>query len=267
MAPAASRVRPRAPTDISFVPDLIHAPSGGATSRRAPHHHGGRASLALTSLAAVAATLSTVGCGTGERSAPAPPRDTVVVVANPPRPPQSALDTSYRLRPGYVVDSVRPIAEELDAFQAGLPRPAALFGGAASREALVRRFLGALAHRDTTALAGMALTRAEFAWLVYPSSPFTRPPYRQSPGLVWVQLGQAGRPGLRRLAERLGGQPLAYIGHTCDPRPDREGENRLWRQCRVAYVRARRDTVRARLFGVIVERRGRFKFANFANDF
>jgi hypothetical protein len=194
--------------------------------------------------------------------------DTVVVVAAPrPDPAPVAGDTAYRRRAGYVVDSVRPLEEELRRFRAGLPRPATLGGGAASREALVRRFLDALARRDSAALARMALTRAEFAWLVYPSSPLMRPPYRQPPGLVWLQLEAGGRPGLRRLLDRFGGRAPAYAGHACDAAPAVEGENRLWRGCRVTLVPAPGDTIRARLFGVVVERRGRFKFANFASDF
>jgi hypothetical protein len=45
-----------------------------------------------------------------------------------------------------------------------------------------------------------------------------------------------------------------------------EGENRLWRNCRVRRVRAAGDTASGRLFGVILERHGRFKFASYGND-
>lgn len=196
----------------------------------------------------------------------APPADTVVVTRLP-APDTAPGDTSYRLRPGYVVDSLRPIEEELRRFRGGLAPVRAFEGGAPSVAELVDRVVRGVARRDTAALRALALTRAEFAWLVYPDSRYTRPPYRQAPGLVWLQLERAGGTGLRRLLDRLGGQTLRPAGHRCDGAPEVEGGVRLWRGCRVALVRAPGDTTRARLFGVVVERDGRFKIANYANDF
>jgi hypothetical protein len=149
-------------------------------------------------------------------------------------------------------------------FSAGLERPDAFSGGAPSREALVRRFVSALAAGDTVALRGLLLTRAEFAHLVYPSSPFVRAPYRQAPQVTWLLLTSAGDKGLRRLGARLAGEPVAYRRHHCgEPVP--EGANRLWRGCTVT-IALRGNEATARLFGVIVERTGRFKFASFEND-
>jgi hypothetical protein len=177
-----------------------------------------------------------------------------------------AADTSYRQRPGYVVDSILPVEEELRRFRDGLgPVPAAFEGGATSRQELVRRFFRALAAADTVALERMRLTRAEFAWLVYPSSPYTHPPYRQSPAFVWMQLDHESGIGLRRLLGRA--REYRYLSHRCAPEPEIEGRNRLWRQCRARAVRAPGDTVDTRLFGVVVERDGRFKFASYESDF
>ena len=167
-----------------------------------------------------------------------------------------------------VVDSLRTLEEDLRRLRADIPRaPRALSGGATTREALVREFVGALSRSDSAALAHMALTRAEYAYLVYPSSPYTRPPYKQSPEIAWLLLRAEHDKGLVRLLRRVGGQPVEYLGHRCDPTPVREGDNRLWRRCRVR-VRIGDDTARdRRLFGVIVERGGRFKVASFATDF
>jgi hypothetical protein len=177
-----------------------------------------------------------------------------------------AADASHRARPGYVVDSILPVEEELRRFRAGLSeRPAVLSGGAPSREALVRRFLHALAGADTSALRAMLLSRAEFAYLVYPTSPYSRAPYHQPPGLVWMGLQRSTAQGAPRLLERARG--YRYLGHACDPQPEREGENRLWRHCRVRVEREPGDTTRMMLFGVIVERDERFKFASYETDF
>ena len=167
-----------------------------------------------------------------------------------------------------VVDSVRSADEALRRFRAGIAvAPKRLVGGASSKSALIGGFVAALAASDTAALARMALTRGEFAYLTYPSSPYTRPPYRQSPEIVWLLLGTEHDKGLTRLLRRLGGQKLGYLGHRCDVKPLREGRNRIWRGC-VSRVRlATGDTLEARLFGAIVERDGQFKFASYATDF
>jgi hypothetical protein len=179
----------------------------------------------------------------------------------------AAPDTAYRSAPGYVIDSILPIEEELRRFRAGLPAVDAFRGGAPTRGALVERFADALARSDTAALRGLALTRAEFAWFVYPESRYTRPPYRQPPGLVWMQLAETGEAGFRRLLARAAGGQLRVAGDDgCADAPAVEGATRLWRHCRVRVVRDGGDTTSAQLFGVIVERGGRFKLASYAND-
>lgn len=186
----------------------------------------------------------------------------------PPRaaPSSLAADTSPRARPGYVIDSVLPVKEELRRFRVAIERvPTSLEGGASSRETLVRHFFSAVARADSAELRNMLLSRAEFAYLVYPESPYTHPPYRQPPDLVWMQLATTGSTGARRLLARA--RDFRYLSHRCDPTPEREGKNTLWRQCLARVVRSEGDTVDMRLFGVIVERDERFKFASYETDF
>ena len=202
----------------------------------------------ITALAAMAA------CGTADRADTAARRATGDSPAVAPRA-------------GYVVDSVLPVEEELRRFRADLPSaPTVLAGGAGSRDALGRAFAGALARADSAALRRMALTRAEFAYLVYPGSAYTRPPYRQPPWLVWRDLEENGGKGLRRLLDRRGGRALAYAGVRCPQAPEAAGASRLWRRCLLRTVRAPGDTLSQRLFGVIIEHRGRFKFASYGNE-
>jgi hypothetical protein len=167
-----------------------------------------------------------------------------------------------------IVDSARSVDEDRRRFTSDIPvAPRKLVGGAATAKALVRRFVEALARADTSALVGMAVTRAEFAYLIYPSSPYTRPPYRQSPEITWLLLRAEHQKGLTRLLRRLGGRAGTYSGHQCDPNPVREGRNRTWRGCRVRIRLATGEPFEGRLFGAIVEREGRFKFASYATDF
>jgi hypothetical protein len=167
---------------------------------------------------------------------------------------------------GGVVDSAIPIAEALRRFRVAAPEVRALAGGARSREALVARFVASLEAGDTTALRAMELTKSEFAWLVYPSSIYTRPPYEQQPGIVWMLSRSAGERGYRRLVERYAGRRLGYQDYACDESPVVQGTNTTWRDCRMHYRRDVGDVVRGRLFGAIVERGGVFKFVNYSND-
>lgn len=178
-------------------------------------------------------------------------------------------DSINRTLPGYVVDSIRPIEEELRRFRAavGGDSATALAGGATSRAALVRQFIGALAEADTIKLRRMMVTPREFSDLIYPESPYTRPPYRQAPGLVWSQIEASGSTGLTRMLRRLGGQPLTYVAHECDGEPEAYGSTKIWKGCTVRMRSGSGEVAAGRLFGSIVERDGHFKFVNYANDF
>lgn len=162
------------------------------------------------------------------------------------------------------VDSAIPIDEALRRFREGLPKPEALRGGFASREKLVRGFVLALEAQDTAALRRMVLKPDEFAWLYYPSSPLSRPPYELRPALMWFQLQGESERGASRLFTERAGHPLGYVGHTCPPLRV-EGKNRLHPGCELRRVTATRDTVAERLFGLIVERDGWYKFVSYAN--
>lgn len=176
-----------------------------------------------------------------------------------PSPPDSAATISY-------VDSIFPIEEELRRFRATVTEaPDALEGGASSRDALVHSFVGALERQDTAALGAMVLSRGEFAYLYYPSTPYVRPPYETSPALLWFMSQERGQKGIVRALRRYGGRPLGYVGHRCDPEPRREGENLLWGGCALRLAPAPGDTAELRLFGSIMERDGHFKFVSYAN--
>ena len=178
-------------------------------------------------------------------------------------------DSINRASPGYIIDSIRPVEEELEQFRQAIGgSDVTRFANASpSRNALVQRFMSALSRGDTAELRRMALQRREFADLVYPESPYTHPPYRQSPGLVWYQIENGSSSGFTRLLRRLGGQPLHYIDNRCDSKPDRQGRNQIWSNCRVRLVSENGDTTSHRLFGSIIERDRLFKIVSYANEF
>lgn len=174
-----------------------------------------------------------------------------------------SVSTSLGSTAGHV-DSAIPIDEALRRFRMNLPEPEGFRGGYVSREKLVRGFVRALEVRDTAALRRMALTSDEFAWLYYPSSPLSRTPYELAPALMWFQLqGESERGASRLLGERAG-RPLRYIRHTCGPART-EGENRIHSHCELRHLSSAGDTLTERLFGLIVERDGSYKFVSYAN--
>ncbi len=176
-------------------------------------------------------------------------------------------DSINRAQPGYIVDSILPIAEEMRRFRnaVGGEPVTALRGGSDSRDGLVARFAEAIAAGDSTALRRLAVTPREFIDLVYPESPYTRPPYRQSPGLLWRQMQLPSGSGLRRLLERHGGRPFHVESLRCPSPPETQGNNRLHAGCTVRFASGADAAREGRLFGTILERQGHFKLVSFTN--
>lgn len=150
-------------------------------------------------------------------------------------------------------------------FRAGLAEPKSLSGAAPSRDALVARFVRALETRDTAALVAMHLTRAEFAWLYYPTDPRSRPPYSLPPDLMWFVDHGNSEKGIERLLRDRAGAELGILDYQCDSVTSRQGENTLIGSCVVRRLTAHRDTITERLFGGIIERGGHYKFVSYAN--
>jgi hypothetical protein len=163
-----------------------------------------------------------------------------------------------------VVDSAVPIEVALERFRRDLPRPTGLSGGAVSREQLVRRFIAALEASDTAALRDMVVQKGEFAWLYYPTTVFSRRPYELPPDLLWFQMRGQTEKGASLLLSERAGAPLGYVGHDCALQRQ-EGSNTIHGHCVIRRVSTAGDTLRDRLFGLILERGGTYKFVSYAN--
>lgn len=174
-------------------------------------------------------------------------------------------DSILRASPGYVVDSARSPEDDLRRFRSGLPEVRELYGPS-SRDELLSAFDRAVTTADDAALGALTISRAEFAWLVYPSSPYTRPPTVQPAGLVWRLIASSGDVGRRRLLERLG-TSYAPLAHHCPLAPEVQGDNRIWNGCTVTHRLPDGRTVTQRLHGPIIQRHGHFRFVSLANDF
>ncbi len=166
-----------------------------------------------------------------------------------------------------VVDSALPIDTLLHRFRATLAdTPTTLVGGASSPEALTRTLLRALETQDTATVQRLVLSASEFAWLHYPHTRFTRPPYEMGPELLWLQLGMASEKGAVRLIRRYGGVPLRFEALACPDSATIEGPNRIWTGCRVRFAASDSTARELGLFGSLLQRDGRYKFVSYANE-
>jgi hypothetical protein len=174
-------------------------------------------------------------------------------------------DVQAKSPPRRVIDSIIPREDALQRFRADLAPVDALEGGRGSRDSLVAAYVEALGARDTAALAAMAISRAEFGYLYYPTTPRSRPPYNLAPELMWFLLDQGSDGGLRKALQVYGGQDLTLLDYDCGSGESREGENTVWGPCHLRFRRARGDTVSRRLISQIIGRGGQYKFLSYAN--
>ena len=68
-----------------------------------------------------------------------------------------------------------------------------------------------------------------------------------------------------KLLETLGGRTVPYAGHHCEGSASHEGQNTVVGPCLVRLMETPGDTVESRLFGLVLERGGRWKFVSYAN--
>lgn len=167
--------------------------------------------------------------------------------------------------PAGVVDSILTRDEVLRRFRQGLSPVGVLENGKESRHQLVAAFLAAMGSRDTVALSSMAITRAEFAYLYYPTTAQGLPPYDLEPGLMWHLLVQRSDRGLRRSLAAYGGRRLRLLGYDCGKKESREGDNSISGPCVVRVRDPEGRIVSLGLISQIIERGGRYKFVSYAN--
>ena len=164
-----------------------------------------------------------------------------------------------------VVDSAISREEALRRFRLDLPEVTSFSGGNRSRDGLVSDFLSALERRDADTLRNLVISRAEFAYLYYPSSPQSLPPYDLSPDLMWFMHGLQGEEGIRHTLDAFGGRQFILVGYDCPLAPNRQDGNSVWAPCMVRWQDSAGVASEGRLFGPIVERDGIFKFVSYSS--
>ena len=206
-----------------------------------------RFGILLLATAALVLTAIPGACGSGDRG------------VSGRAPDQSAT--------AGVIDSTLPIPVLLERFRRATPDTVvALSGGDASPERLARALLRALSAHDSSAVAALVVSRAEFAWLYYPFTKFVARPYELGPDLVWLTHAAASEKGARRLLARYGGRPLRFSALTCAPETTIEGPNTLTVGCETRFAVGDSTPRSLHLFGALLNRDGRYKFLSYAND-
>ena len=174
---------------------------------------------------------------------------------------------SAALPPGYVIDSALPIDTLVARFRATIAdTPSTLVGGETSAERRAREFLRAVSSNDTASVRRLVVNRAEFAWLYYPHTRFTKPPYELGPELLWMQMNEASEKGIVRALRRYAGTPLRFEALSCPDSVTVEGPNRITTGCQLRFAAADSAARTLRLFGSLMERDGRWKFVSYANE-
>ncbi len=215
----------------------------------------------------IAATLLVAGCANGDLpdSDSLPPTRDSIRTESIARARQDSIN---RAAPGYVIDSLLPPEEEARRFRAAWPGDSAtaFVGGEQSRYALVRRFIRSLAAADTNDLRQMVVKGREFVDIYYPGSLYASGPYHQPVGFAWRMIQDPSIAGFTKLFRRVGGHPLTFVRERCERKVLHEGQVDRYTGCIVDIVDEQGDSVTKRLFGSIVEYRGRYKFLSYNND-
>lgn len=174
-------------------------------------------------------------------------------------PPAAAQGNSGAFTP----DSTR--ARELAEFRTGLPAVAELEQGASSLDSLARAVVTALVAQDRARLDQLVLSRQEFAWIYYPTTPQGKPPYDLDPSTMWLTTEAQSGKGLGRAMERLNGKAVVFEGITCESAVSIEGENRVHGPCDIRLGGGQDVAGEGRLFGLVLERHGRWKVVSYVN--
>ncbi len=178
-------------------------------------------------------------------------------------------DSVNRTLPGYVIDSILPVEEMLRRFKltvGGTP-VTTLQHASAARDALVARFMTAVAAADSSALRDMSLNAREFADLVYPEGPNAKPPYKEDPALIWRTISNSSESGFIRLIRRRGQIPTKLVDYSCTGKTETQGKNTFISGCIVRVIDTTGETTSHRYFGSIIERGGQYKIVSYRNEF
>ena len=164
---------------------------------------------------------------------------------------------------GIVLVALVAVVASVNAWRA---RPEPLAHTYPSLDAMARVAISAAGVGDAGALRDLALTEDEFRAHVWPLLPASRPERNVPFEFVWGTLHQNSEGHLRQSLRALGGREMTLVraetvGETTD-----YGGVVVHRDTRLVVKDAAGQEQTVRLFGSVVERRGRYKIFSFIVD-
>jgi hypothetical protein len=158
--------------------------------------------------------------------------------------------------PGYVPPA-DPDSASVRLGRRPAPAVSARFsGGASSLDALARAALRAAAARDRGGLTGLCVTRTEFARILWPEFPQSRPVTGATADDGWYFLSRRNAGGIGRLVEE---GPLTLVRVERAGPPERYRNFRLHRGLTIVARAATGEEVRLDDVRTVAERKGVFK--------
>jgi hypothetical protein len=135
-----------------------------------------------------------------------------------------------------------------------------------SDRALAVELLERLARRDASGLLALAVTKDEFADIVWPTLPVSRREVGVSMGYVWQDSYTKSRGHLAQTVDAFGGKPLSLVDIGFTGPETQHGDTTIVRKSFLVVKDAdgRQSTIR--VFGSVIRQAGRSKVYSYIVD-
>ena len=144
--------------------------------------------------------------------------------------------------------------------------PRALAPSFESDEALARAVLDGLARRDYERLLALSVSKEEFAELVWPTLPASRPDVGMPMHYVWQDSFTKSRGFLAQTIEAFGGQPLTLVRVGFSGRQTEHKTVTIARKSYLVVKDGQGQERQIRVFGSVIRQNGRSKVYSYIID-
>lgn len=135
-----------------------------------------------------------------------------------------------------------------------------------SDDALAQAVLDGLAKRDVEGLLALSLSRDEFADLVWPTLPASRPEVGMPMTYVWQDSFTRSRSSLAQTIEAFGGQPLTLVRVGFSGRQTDHKGVVIARKSYLVVKDGQGQERQIRVFGSVIRQNGRSKVYSYIID-
>jgi hypothetical protein len=135
-----------------------------------------------------------------------------------------------------------------------------------SDEALAQAVLDGLAVQNREVLLNLAVTRDEFAHIVWPTLPVSRPEVGMPMDFVWQDTFTKSRAYLGQTLDEFGGKQYQLVRVEFQGKTTDHGTHTISRETRLVVRNAENQELTLRLFGSIIRQDGRSKVYSYIRD-